>query len=111
MLDINMEFNQGILFVRLRGILNGDTIGLLKKDLDVVIRDNGIKYVLINLNNLSYIDSYGLEAIKLSYRQITNNNGKLIICGINKLFEQNKLLADNLYQVSDEVIAYELVNI
>lgn len=111
MLDIDMEFNQGILLVRLRGILNGDTVGLLRKDLEMVIRDNGIRYVLINLKKLSFIDNYGLEAIKQSYRQIINNNGKLIICGIDKLFNQNKEIFDNLYQVNDEIMAYEIINI
>ena len=48
MLDINMEFKQGILLVRLKGLLNGDTVGILKKDLEMIIKDNGIKYVLIN---------------------------------------------------------------
>ena len=111
MLDINMEFKQGILLVRLKGLLNGDTVEILKKDLEMVIKNNGIKYVLINLKKLSYIDNYGLEAIKQSYKQITNNNGVLIICGINKLFNQNKILAENLYQVNEEITAYELINI
>lgn len=111
MLDIDMEFNQGILLVRLKGILNGDTVGLLRKDLEMVIRDNGIRYVLINLKKLSFIDNYGLEAIKQSYKQIINNNGKLIICGIDKLFNQNKEIFDNLYQVNDEIMAYEIINI
>ena len=33
MLDIDMEFKKGILMARLKGILNGDTVGLLKSDL------------------------------------------------------------------------------
>lgn len=106
-----MEFKQGILLVRLKGILNGDTVGLLRKDLEMVIKDNGIKYVLINLKRISFIDRYGLEAIKQSYKQISSNHGKLIICGINKLFCQNKMLAENLYQVNEEITAYEIINI
>lgn len=111
MLDIDMEFKQGILLVRLKGILNGDTVGLLKKDLEMVIKNNGIRYVLLNLKKLSYVDIYGLEAIKQSYKKIVDNEGKLIICGINKLFDQNNFLTDNLYQVNEEVTAYEIINI
>ena len=111
MLDINMEFKHGILVVRLKGVLNGDTTSLLKSDLEMVIKDNGIKYVLLNLKYLSYIDNYGLEAIKKSYQQIVNNNGKLILCGIDKIFNSNQILTDNLYQVNEEVTAYEIVNI
>ncbi len=75
MLDIDMEFKQGILMVRLKGILNGDTAQILKKDLEVVIKDNGIRYVLLNLKRLSYIDKYGLEVIKNSYDELLKTMG------------------------------------
>ena len=111
MLDIEMEFKHGILLVRLKGILNGDTVGLFKSDLEKVVSDNGIKYVLLNLKYLDYIDNYGFEAIKDTYRQIINNNGKLILCGISKIFNDNIVLTDNLYQVNEEVTAYNIINI
>ena len=111
MLDIDMEFKQGILVVRLLGILNGDTSYRLKEDLELVIKDNGIKYVLLNLKKLSFIDKYGLEVIKKSYEEIVKNNGKLIICGINKLFDYNNSITENLYQINEEVAAYEIINI
>ena len=111
MLDIDMEFKQGILIVRLKGILNGDTSHLLKEDLELTIKDNGIKYVLINLKKLDFIDKYGLEVIKNSYNEIVKNKGKLIICGINKLFDYNTNITDNLYQINEELTAYEIINI
>lgn len=111
MLDIDMEFKQGILIVRLKGILNGDTSNLLKKDLELVIKDNGVKFVLLNLKQLNYIDSYGLDVIKNSYEEIVKNSGKLILCGIDKIFNYNVNLTDNLYQISEEVSAYDIVNI
>ena len=51
MLDIDMRFKQGILFIRLNGILNGDTCMKLEESISTLIEDNGIKYVLFNLNN------------------------------------------------------------
>lgn len=111
MLDIDMEFKQGILMVRLKGVLNGDTSQILKKDLELVIKDNGIRYVLLNLKKLNYIDKYGLEVIKNSYDEIVKNDGKLILCGINKLFDYNQVITDNLYQINEEVTAYEIVSI
>ena len=86
MLDIDMRFKQGILFIRLNGILNGDTCMKLEESISTLIEDNGIKYVLFNLNNLDYIDKYGINLILKNYINITNNNGNLIICGIEKLF-------------------------
>ena len=111
MLDIDMEFKQGILMVRLKGVLNGYTSQILKKDLELVIKDNGIRYVLLNLKKLNYIDKYGLEVIKNSYDEIVKNDGKLILCGINKLFDYNQVITDNLYQINEEVTAYEIVSI
>ena len=111
MLDMDMKFKHGILIVRLKGILNGDTTSIFTNDLNEIIKNNGIKYVLLNLKQLVYIDNYGFKAIKNSYRQITDNKGKLIICGIDKLFKENQIIEDNLYQVNEEVTAYELINI
>ena len=45
MLDIDMRFKQGILFIRLNGILNGDTCMKLEESISTLIEDNGIKYV------------------------------------------------------------------
>ena len=111
MLDMDMKFKHGILIVRLKGVLNGDTISIFTNDLNEIIQNNGIKYVLLNLKQLIYLDNYGLKAIKNSYKQITNNQGKLIICGIDKIFKENQIIEDNLYQVNEEVTAYGLINI
>ena len=111
MLDIDMQFKKGILIVRLKGILNPETIPYFKKDLEKVIEANGIKYVLLNIKHLSFIDSIGLNAIKRCYSLVVNHGGKLILCGINKLFDYNYEISENLYQVAEESTAYEIVNI
>jgi len=111
MLDVDMEFRQGILFVRLKGLLNGDTAKKFEKELQELIYNNGIKYLLLNLKKLDYIDTYGLKSIFRSYKFIIENQGKMIICGINKLFDYDKNIIGNLYQVSDEESVYEVVNI
>ena len=111
MLDIDMKFKHGILIVKLRGILNKTTVHLLEKNLEETIKNNGIKYVLLNLKHLKKIDDFGLKAIESSYKEIIKNKGKLIICGANKVFKDNEILTDNLYQVSEEIAAYEMINI
>lgn len=110
MLEISMEFRKGILFVRLYGILNGDTCYKLKENLTDLIKDNGIKYVLINLSNIHYVDKYGIYSILDNYKNIVHNQGKLMICGINNLFKNNIIL-DDLYQLSDELKAFNMVNV
>ena len=111
LLGIDMEFKNGILTARLTGALNKDTVGLLKSDLEQTISTNGIKYVMLNLKRLRSIDSYGLKGINQCYKEVTKNKGKLIICGINKVFETSYELTDNLYQVAEEETAYKIVKI
>lgn len=111
MLEINMEFRKGILFVRLKGILNGDTCLSLDNNLSSLIKDNGIRYVLLNLEDLDYVDKYGINLIIKNYLVVSSNKGKLIIVGINKLFNYNTNIIDNLYQIQDESKAFNLVNI
>lgn len=111
MLDIKMNFQKGILFVRLKGILNGDTCSILDKNLTSLITNNGVKYVLLNLDELNYIDKYGTNVVIKNYLNISENNGKLIIVGINKLFCYNDNILDNLYQINDEKKVFNLVNI
>ena len=111
MLDIDMEFRKGILFVRLRGVLNGDTALELDENLTSIITDNGIKYLLINLNELTNIDKYGLKVIFKNYQNININNGKFILCGGDKLSNYTGNIIDNLYQVSDEMKAFEVISI
>lgn len=111
LLDTFMEFKRGILFVRLSGILNGDTCSTFNKELNELISINGIKYVLINLNGLEYVDRYGIDTIISNYNSILRNNGKLLLCGITRLFEYDSSITKNLYQISDERSAFNLIHI
>lgn len=111
MIDMDMRFEKGIFIVRLKGILNKENCTTINKELTNIIRNNGIKYILINLKDLNYIDGSGVQIILNNYKYILENKGKMIICGINKLFDYNASITDNLYQVSDEVAAFNLINI
>ena len=111
MLNTDMEFKRGILIIRLNGVLTKETINLFKEKLEKTIHDNGVKYVLINIKKAFFIDSDGLNVIKETYNKIVENKGKLIICGIERLLNNNYELTENLYQVGEEIAAYEIVNI
>lgn len=111
MLDISMKFKKGILIVKLKGILDYTTVQLLEKEVNLVIKNNGIKYVLLNLKELSYIDATGFKAIDDAYRQIIKNDGKLILCGTDKLFKDKQIITNYLYQVSEEDLVYGMINI
>ena len=96
MLNIDMEFKKGVLFVRLNGILNEETSLILDEDLTSIIKNNLIKNVSINLKHVSYIDKEGIDVIRKNYHIIKELNGKLMICGLKKLiFNKHKLAITN----------------
>lgn len=112
MLTINMNFIKGILFVRLKGILDGDTSIMLNNKLYNMVTENGVKYILLNLDDVTYVDKYGVDVIIKNYIEVNQNKGKFIIVGINKLFlNDRKCIANNLYQINNESKVFDLVNL
>lgn len=116
MLEIDMEFARGMLFVRLKGILSKRTCWELKETLDKMIHEQGIRYFVINLESLDYIDEEGVKLIINRYFDVTLNDGKLVICGYNRHI-QKKVKSDlhnalsNIESSKNELSALHLINI
>lgn len=92
-----MEFSRGILFIRLKGDLNKNTIkGLI---------DRNFKYIVLNINNMYSIDSYSINYLNNAYRNLKSENGKIIIC--DKFNITQKLLSD-IPKINEEYDAYKL---
>lgn len=104
MLNINMEFNSGILFVRFIGSLNKLTNDKIINDLIPVIKNNGIKYLVYNFEYLESIDMIGYKSLLLCYNEIINNNGNLLVVN-------NKFRLKNLKEVNDELSALKILKI
>ena len=97
MLKTNMEFRKGILFIRLKGDLNKNTIrGVIDKD---------FKYIVLNLDNMYSIDSYSIDYINRFYHRLESLSGKMIIC--DKFNVSRRLLKD-IPQIENEFDAFEL---
>lgn len=73
MLNVLMEFRKGILFVRLYGILNEDSINKFKTEVKEVIINSGIMYVVLNVDNLDSISKDGVREIKNLKRTLKKN--------------------------------------
>ena len=97
MLKTNMEFSKGILFIRLKGDLNKNTIkGIIDKD---------FKYIVLNIDNMYSIDSYSIDYINKLYKIINNTSGKMVIC--DKFNISRKLLKD-IPKIDKEYDAFKL---
>ena len=88
MLKMDMEYNHGILFVRLDGILNRSTSYKLNNYLVPVILKHKIKYLVYNCYLLESIDECGLNAMLNTKYAVKTNKGKLYICEIPKEYEK-----------------------
>ena len=92
-----MEFSKGILFIRLKGDLNKNTIkGIIDRD---------FKYIVLNIDNMYSIDSYSIEYINKLYKIINNTSGKMVIC--DKFNISRKLLKD-IPKIDKEYDAFKL---
>lgn len=94
-LDINMEIKQDVLCIRLSGELDHHTADDLRKQASKVIEKNEIHHIILNLAQLSFMDSSGLGVILGRYKQIRQMHGEMIVCAISppikRLFEMSGL--------------------
>lgn len=114
MLNVGTEFRKGILFVRLRGHLNKDTINKLNKRVTNVVKTNGIRNIVFNFSNLKSIDIKGINTIFYNYELCKNNEGMSMFCGNNDNI-RNKLkksrLINYIYEIKDELSAIRILNL
>ncbi len=81
MLKVLMEFRKGILFVRLFGVLNNQTIEIFKVEVKEVIYRVGIKFVVININGLEEINEIGVKEIRSLRNSLIKSKGELFLFG------------------------------
>lgn len=110
MLKMDMEYNHGILFVRLDGVLNRSTSYKLNNYLVPVILKHRIKYLVYNCFLLESIDECGMDAILNTKCAVKTNKGKLYICEIPREYSKSFKSA-GLKETSSELTALNLLKI
>lgn len=81
MLKVLMEFRKGILFVRLFGVLDNTTINTFDKEVKEVIIKAGIRYVVLNVDNLKSITEEGIKEIKRLKKILKKTDGEFFMFG------------------------------
>lgn len=109
MLDINIQFLGGILFVRLEGKINKSSVSSVNDSLTDIIIKGGIKYIVFNISN-SIIE----ERVSLfdnCNKLIKDNGGKLFLCGLkNKL--ENVINSDyKCEMITNELSALKRISV
>ena len=104
MLNINMEYKRGVLFVRLIGSLNEFSAHKLINTLLPIIVQHGIRYLVYNFSELSSIDDVGNKSLLLGYNAILNNNGNVLVVN-------NRFNLEHFKETKNELTALEILKV
>ena len=110
MLKMDMEYDRGILFIRLKGLLNRKSSYKIYNYLVPVISKHKIKNVILNFYDLKSIDESGVDAILNTKCAIKRNKGKLYLCEVNRevLLKVKRL---RIKTTSSELTALKLIEV
>lgn len=110
MLKMDLEFNRGILFVRLKGKLLRKSSYKINNYLNPVLKKHKIKYLVYNFFFLEDIDASGIDAILNTKYIIKNNKGKIRMCEINNNIKE-KIKGARLAKITNELAAFQLLEV
>lgn len=104
MFKTNIEFKKGVLFVRIEGELNKTNTIDLRKSIIPILLKNGFRYVVLNLNDIDYLDNYGIELIEEINDIVVRFNGKTTLIKNKKIDKilKGTLIENILYKVKNE---------
>lgn len=110
MLKVDMEYEKGILYVRLKGVLDRKVCYKINNYIVPVVLKHKIKYLVFNLSLLQDIDESGLDALLNTKCAIRSNKGKICLCEVSDMVRQ-KLKRLKMRIASNELAANRLIEI
>lgn len=110
MFHMDLEYNKGILFARLKGDLSRKGSYKLNNYLVPVILKHKIKFLVYNLFDVTAIDESGLDAILNTKCAIRANKGKIFLCEVPKEFSKD-IRRLRIKETSSELTALDLIQV
>ena len=110
MLKVDMEYDKGVLYVRLKGILDRKVCYKINNYIVPVVLKHRIKYLVFNLFDLKDIDESGLDALLNTKCAIKTNKGKICLCEVSDDVRK-KIKRLRMRVASNELAANHLINI
>lgn len=108
MLKMETEYDHGILFVRLKGILNRRSSYKINNYINPVLKKHNIKYLVYNFEYLTGVDNAGIDALLNSKNILKKQKGKLRVC-VNNINMKKICRALNLSILKNESEAFKLM--
>ncbi|KUP06261.1 anti-sigma F factor antagonist [Bacillus coahuilensis m2-6] len=97
-LSIDMEireFGYIVMVIRLQGELDHHAAEELREKASNMIQDYQVKHIVLNMKQLSFMDSSGLGVILGRYKEIKQHNGEMVVCevspAVKRIFELSGL--------------------
>lgn len=94
-LEIDIHVKQNVLCVRLSGELDHHAAESLRHEVNQYLEKSNVKHLMLNLQELIFMDSSGLGVVLGRYKQIKQLGGEMVICGISpsvrRLFDMSGL--------------------
>ena len=72
------------LIVRLKGELDHHSAGIFRESVGKELAKEIHQNLILNLANLTFMDSSGIGVILGRYKQVKDKGGRVIICGLDK---------------------------
>ena len=115
LLQTLVEYRKGILFIRLIGNLVKETVPILEIDVNTIIKENQIRYIVINMEELENIDRKGIHMLYYIYELSKKNKGNTLICNLKKEDVKKRLKQNRIFhyikEIRNELVAFELIKI
>ena len=92
-LSLQMAIKRNILFIRLRGELDQASVEGLKYRVTEVLNKYYIRHIIINLEEVPFMDSSGIGFIIERYSQLKERRGKVVVCSMNEMIERIFMLS------------------
>src|SRR5690625_139431 len=94
-LDAKFTIKEEVLVVRLAGELDHHESEILREKWQDQMYKNPIRHVILNLEDVTFMDSSGLGVILGRYKEVLQLGGRMIVCSIStsikRLFEMSGL--------------------
>ena len=110
MLYMDLEYQKGVLFVRLDGCLTKRNTYRINNYLAPVILKHRIKYLVYNLFSIIKIDDAGVDALLRTKHAIKKNQGSLYLCEVPEHLKKN-LKGLRFKETTNESTALELLKV
>lgn len=111
-LGITFDQMEDVLIVRLNGELDHHEAEILRDKWKEKMYQSSIKHVILNLEQVGFMDSSGLGVILGRYKEILQLGGEMVVCSvpspIERLFDMSGLFKIIRLEEDESVALYTL---